>query len=204
MKLHWSSRSPFVRKVMIAAHELGLVELIDCVRTPVAMHAPHAGLMVDNPLSKIPTLVLDDGTVLYNSYVILDHLDALAGGGKLIPRDPKSRMITLRRHALGNGFLDLLVLWRNERDRPEGLRSAPHLAAYEVKATATLAALEREAELLERADFDIGPIAIGTALSYMDFRFAHWPWRPCHPRLARWHATFEARPSVQATQPVDA
>ncbi|HZO46832.1 MAG TPA: glutathione S-transferase N-terminal domain-containing protein, partial [Xanthobacteraceae bacterium] len=74
MKLHWSPRSPFVRKVMIAAHELGLADRLDCVRTVVATTRPHAPLMEENPLSKIPTLVLDDGTVLYDSPVICEYL----------------------------------------------------------------------------------------------------------------------------------
>jgi glutathione S-transferase len=64
MKLHWSPRSPFVRKVMIVAHERGLIDRLNCVRTVAAMTTPHTELMRDNPLSKIPTLVLDDGTVL--------------------------------------------------------------------------------------------------------------------------------------------
>jgi glutathione S-transferase len=70
MKLHWSPRSPFVRKVMIVAHERGLVSRIACVRTIAATAKPHAELIRDNPLSKIPTLVLDDGTVIYDSPVI--------------------------------------------------------------------------------------------------------------------------------------
>ena len=79
MKLHWSPRSPFVRKVMIVAHERGLLGRLQCVRTVAAMTTPHAALMRDNPLSKIPTLVLDDGMALYDSPVICEYLDALAG-----------------------------------------------------------------------------------------------------------------------------
>src|SRR5262245_41396748 len=115
MKLHWSPRSPFVRKVMIAAHELGLVERITCVRTVAAPTRPHAALMEVNPLSKIPTLVLDDGTVLYDSPVICEYLDSLHGGHKLVPADGMERMVALRRQALGDGFLDFLLLLRNER-----------------------------------------------------------------------------------------
>ena len=119
MKLHWSPRSPFVRKVMIVAHERGLVDRLDCVRTVAAMTKPHAELMKDNPLSKIPTLVLDDGTALYNSAVICEYLDALDGQPQLFPLERSARMLALRRHALGDGFLDLLVLARNERLRAE-------------------------------------------------------------------------------------
>ena len=84
MKLHWSPRSPFVRKVMIVAHERGLAGRITCMRTVAAMTKPHAELMKDNPLSKIPTLVLDDGTVLYDSPVICEYLDALDGDAKTV------------------------------------------------------------------------------------------------------------------------
>ena len=118
MKLHWSPRSPFVRKVMIVAHELGLADRLDCVRTVVATTKPHAVLMEENPLSKIPTLVLDDGTVIYDSPVICEYLDQLHDGPKLIPAALPERMTALRRQALGDGFLDFLLLWRNERERP--------------------------------------------------------------------------------------
>ena len=97
MKLHWSPRSPFVRKVMIAAYELGLADRIACVRTVVATTRPHAPLMEENPLSKIPTLILDDGTVLYDSPVICEYLDSLHSGRKLVPRDGKERMASSRR-----------------------------------------------------------------------------------------------------------
>ena len=201
MKLHWSPRSPFVRKVMIVAHERGLVDRLDCVRTVAAMTAPHAELMRDNPLSKIPTLVLDDGTALYDSPVICEYLDALDGKPQLFPLDRKLRMVALRRQALGDGFLDLLVLARNERLREQP--SQNHLASTAVRTAAVLASLEAEADALAASAFDIGHIAIGCALSYLDFRFAEEDWRKDHRRLAHWHAAFAARPSVEATRPVD-
>src|SRR4051812_33779817 len=85
MRLHWSPRSPFVRKVMVAAHELGLADRIEHVRTVVRMVQPNPDLLPYNPLSKIPTLVLADGTILTDSVVICEYLDALAGGGILFP-----------------------------------------------------------------------------------------------------------------------
>src|SRR5262249_42081889 len=120
MKLHWSPRSPFVRKVMIAAHELGLVDRLTCVRTVVATTRPHLALMEENPLSKLPTLVLEDGTILYDSPVICEYLDSLHDGAKLFPTDFTARLTALRRQALGDGMLDYLLLWRNERERPKG------------------------------------------------------------------------------------
>ena len=201
MKLHWSPRSPFVRKVLIVAHERGLIDRLNCVRTVAAMITPHAELMRDNPLSKIPTLVLDDGTVLYDSPVICEYLDALDGKPQLFPLDRKLRIVALRRQALGDGFLDLLVLARNERLREQPSRL--HLASAAARSAAVLASLEREADALAASAFDIGHIAIGCALSYLDFRFADQDWRKDNARLAIWHAVFAARPSVEATRPVD-
>lgn len=201
MKLHWSPRSPFVRKVMIATHELGLADRIACVRTVVATTRPHAALMEENPLSKIPTLVLDDGTVLYDSPVICEYLDSLHAPPRLIPADGRARMIALRRQALGDGFLDFLLLLRNERERAHP--SQVHLSTFTTKRAAVLRALEREAGELAATPFTIGHIAIGCALSYLDFRFGHEDWRADHPRIAGWHREFCTRPSVRATEPVD-
>ena len=201
MKLHWSPRSPFVRKVMIVAHERGIADRLHCVRTLAEMTTPHAELMKDNPLSKIPTLVLDDGMVLYDSPVICEYLDALDGDPNLFPQHGPERMIALRRQALGDGFLDMLVLARNERMRAQPSRA--HLASTATRTAATLDHLERDADALAASPFSIGHIAIGCALAYLDFRFAERDWRRGHPRLADWHASFAVRPSVQATLPLD-
>lgn len=201
MKLHWSPRSPFVRKVMIVAHELGLTDRITCVRTVVATTRPHAPLMEENPLSKIPTLVLDDGTVLYDSPVICEYLDSLHAGRKLVPADGKERMTALRRQALGDGFLDFLLLLRNEREREHP--SPVHIATFGTKKQAALKALDNEAGDLTASAFTVGHIAIGCALSYLDFRFGDEDWRSDHPGIARWHRDYCQRPSVRATEPVD-
>jgi glutathione S-transferase len=203
MRLHWSPRSPFVRKVMIVAHEVGLADRIQRVRTVAAMMKPHSELMIDNPLSKIPTLLLDDGTVLYDSSVICEYFDALHEGPKLFPASFPERMTALRRQALGDGLLDALVLWRGEIMRPAEQQSPPYLQSFAARNEATLASLEREAPELGSSAFSIGHVAIGCALAYLDFRFADRAWRKDHPRLAAWHATFLARPSVRATEPVD-
>ncbi len=201
MKLHWSPRSPFVRKVMIVAQERGMTGRITCVRTVAATTKPHAELMKDNPLSKIPTLVLDDGTVLYDSPVICEYLDALDGTPKLFPREARPRMTALRRQALGDGFLDMMVTLRNERERAQP--SEVNMASTALRKAAVLDSLEREAESLITTPFGIGHIAIGCALSYLDFRFADENWRKGHLHLANWHASFAARPSVRSTAPID-
>ena len=201
MKLHWSPRSPFVRKVMVVAHECGVADRLTCVRTVAATAKPHPDLMKDNPLSKIPTLVLDDGTVLYNSPVICEYFDTLDGAPKLFPKQPAARMTALRWQALGDGFLEMMVLLRDERarDHPSDI----HMASTAARKAAVLNSLDREAESLTTTPFGIGHIAIGCALSYLDFRYAADDWRKDHLRLANWHAAFAARPSVRATLPVD-
>ena len=166
-----------------------------------AMTKPHTELMQDNPLSKIPTLVLDDGRVLYDSPVICEYLDGLGDAPTLFPAEPKARFEALRRQALGDGFLDMLVTLRNERERAHP--SDVHMASTAVRTSAVLQSLECEADALGATPFGIGHIAIGCALSYLDFRYADTDWRKDHPRVARWHATFAARPSVRATEPVD-
>jgi glutathione S-transferase len=198
MKLHWSPRSPFVRKVMVFAHETGLVERLTCVRTVVAMRAPNAALLPDNPLGKIPTLLLDDGTPLYDSRVICEYLDALHGGTKLFPEDAQMRWAALRQQALGDGLMDFSLLWRHERERSPPSQAL--LDAFRSKYDATLHALEQEAATLREAPFAIGHIAVGCALSYLDFRFSDLDWRASYPLIAAWHASFSARPSVRATQ----
>jgi glutathione S-transferase len=190
-----------VRKVMIMAHETGVAGRLECVRTVVATTRPHAELMRENPLSKIPTLVLDDGTIIYDSPVICEYLDRLHDGPKLVPAALPARMIALRRQALGDGFLDFLLLWRNERERPQP--SQVHLSSYVEKHAAVLRALDQEAGELAATPFSVGHIAIGCALSYLDFRFADDDWRGRHPRIAAWHADFAARPSVRSTDPID-
>jgi glutathione S-transferase len=203
MKLHWSPRSPFVRKVMVVAHETGMAGRLDCQRTVAATTKPNAELMIDNPLSKLPTLVLDDGTPLYDSPVICEYLDTLHAGPKLFPADSRARMIALRRQALGDGMLDFLVLWRAELMRPAEHRSAAHLESFAVRRNSVLASIESEVPELDASGYSIGHIALGCALSYLDFRFNDFDWRKNHSRAAAWHETFASRPAVVATEPVD-
>jgi glutathione S-transferase len=201
MKLHWSPRSPFVRKVMIVAHETGLTDKLTLVRTVAVSTRPHPELMHDNPLSKIPTLVLENGQPLYDSPVICEYFDQLHTGPKLFPAERDARFAALRRQALGDGLLDLLILLRGEslREQPSDV----YLASYAVRRKATLAAMSAEVEQLSTSPFSIGHIAIGCALGYLDFRFASEDWRQDHAQLARWHADFSARPSVRNTEPID-
>jgi glutathione S-transferase len=203
MTLHWSPRSPYVRKVMIAASELGLRERLHIVRTVTGGTTPHLELMKRNPLGKIPTLELPDGTVLYDSPVILEFLDTLHDGPKLYPTAWPERILALRRHALGQGMLDAALLLLAEGFRPEERQSEPHKALWRAKLRAAVDALEQEADALAASAFTVGHLTLGVALDYLDFRFSALRWRDGHPQLAAWHAAFDARPAVQANLQVD-
>jgi glutathione S-transferase len=201
MKLHWSPRSPYVRKVMMLAHETGQVGKLNLVRSVVATARPHELLMRDNPLSKIPTLVLDDGTVLFDSVVICEYLNDLAGAA-FFPSGA-GKWPALRWHALGQGVLDLSILWRNEREREGAMRSEALIAAFVCKMNAALHRLNDEADALQAAPFAIGHVAVACALGYLDFRFDSIAWRLSAPRLARWFSTVENRDSYRATMPLN-
>jgi len=203
MTLHWSPRSPFVRKVMIAAAELGLSDRIHCVRTIVGGTVPHLDLMRLNPLGKLPTLELPGGTVLYDSAVICEYLDGLHDGPKLFPAAGAARLLAARRHALGDGLLDTALQLLGERFRDAAIQSPPHMALWRLKLITGVDALEQEAESLAATPYGIGHLAIGVALGYLDFRFADLSWRSGHDRLAAWYETFHRRPAVQANLPAD-
>lgn len=200
MKLHWSPKSPYVRKVVVVAHELGCLERMELVRTVAAMARPNETLMRDNPLSKIPALVLDDGRALFDSIVICEYLDARFGGS-LFPREGELRWQSLRWNALGDGMLDALILWRNERERPEVQQSPALMAAFEHKVCACLQMLDQSATELSETAFTIGHVSLACALGYLDFRFESLHWRHIAPALAAWEAHIAQRPSLSSSTP---
>jgi glutathione S-transferase len=200
LNLHWSPKSPYVRKVMVCAHELGLVERLTYTRSVAAMLKPNPQLMRDNPLSKIPTLVLDDGTTLFDSAVICEYLNDLAGG-PLFPSQAPAKWQSLRWQAFGDGLLDALILWRNEREREQPLNTL--MDAFSVKVHASLAQLDAEAAVLAHSPFAIGHVTVACALGYLDYRFEALGWREGAPALAAWFAQVSERASMKATAPVD-
>ena len=181
MKLHWSPKSPFVRKVMICAHELDLVDHLELVRSVAAMLNPNERLMRDNPLSKIPTLVLDDGFALFDSVVICEYLDDMAGGS-LFPKNAADKWQVLRWQAFGDGLLDALILWRNERERQAPLQAL--IDAFELKTRSSLEQLDDEAQALAETPLSIGHITLACALSYLPYRSQTLDWRTRAPRRA--------------------
>jgi glutathione S-transferase len=201
MKLYWSPRSPFVRKVMACAHELGLAERIETVYALVSLDKPNDEVMRLNPLGRIPTLVTDEGAVLYDSAVICEYLDTLHAGERLFPAAYDRRWDALRRHALADGVLETAVLWLSERKRAPEKQSPELLGAFERKIVSALAAFEAEADRAARAPVDIGHLTLGCALGYLDFRFESLGWRARAPALERWYRTFSERPALERTRP---
>lgn len=198
MKLRHNPASPFVRKVMVCAHELGLAGRIELLSTAVSPVEANATLAGENPLMKIPALTTDDGEWLFDSPVICEYLDSLAGGGKLFPAPGKARWAALRQQALGDGILDALILCRYEiAARPEDKRDAAWTDGQMKKAHQGLGALEAE-DLSGRT---IGTVTAGCTLGYLDFRFPNDGWRTRHPKLAAWYKAVEATPAMQTTRP---
>ncbi len=200
MKLFHSATSPFVRQCVVCAHELGLLGHMELV--PAAAHPVKRDvtLAASNPLGKVPTLIADDGMVLHDSRVICEYLNS-RGGGRLLPVQGTIRWRVLVDQSLADGLLDAAVLARYETAvRPENLRWNDWTAGQLAKVTGALDEFERlAAGFGERVD--LGTIAVGCALGYLDFRYASLGWRERHPQLARWFAAFGARPSMAASTP---
>jgi glutathione S-transferase len=200
MKIFYAAASPFVRKCLVAAHEVGLRERIELL--PAAAHPVNGDrtIAAHNPLGKVPTLIADDGTVLYDSRVICEYLNAL-GGGHLLPPQGPARWGVLVEQSLADGIMDAAVLARYEAAvRPENLRWNDWTAGQVGKVTGGLADLDRRARGFgDRVD--LGTIATGCALGYLDYRFASLAWRAKCPALAAWFERFGARESMAATRP---
>ena len=200
MKLFYAPPSPYVRKSLVFAHELGLRERIELV--PAAAHPVNRdrNVVAHNPLGKIPTLITDEGTAIYDSNVICEYLNEI-GNGNLIPPRGAARWTALTEHALADGILDAAVLVRYETVlRPEALRWNDWITGQMEKVTSGLDLFERRASGFgERVD--IGTIAVGCALGYLDFRYASLAWREKRPNAAAWFERFAARPSMAATTP---
>ncbi|RTL89048.1 MAG: glutathione S-transferase [Hyphomicrobiales bacterium] len=194
MILRYSAASPYARKIRIAAELLGLASRIEIVAASTA--DPKDSLRQQNPLGKIPTLLLEDGTALYDSRVIADYLDYL-GGHRLIPADPLRRFDVLRLQALGDGINDAALLIRYETaTRRTELRDPEAIALQQGKIDRALAVLDAAPP---EGPVDIGQIAVACALGYLDLRF-EGAWRAGHPRLAAWLAEFEVQvPAFAAT-----
>jgi len=199
LSLYWGSASPFVRKVMVVAHELGLQDHID-IRDSAA-HPIQRDLRISafNPLAKVPAARTDDGVQLYDSRVICEYLDAAANGG-LFPQAGPERWTALRRQALADGLLDAALLIRYEINvRPAALQWQQWIDKQHEKVSAALDAMAADPPAEDCRD--IGAISFACALGWLDFRFPDPDWRHARPALASWHAAFETRAAMIATRP---
>lgn len=198
MKLFYTPTSPFVRKVRLVAHELGVPLTLELLR-PSPM-TPDPMLSRHNPLSTIPALVLDDGTTLYDSPVICEYLDAL-GKGALVPAQGPERWRVLRLQALADGILDAGILVFYERSqRPPELHWESWISGQAAKVNQGLDALEQEVAHFGETP-DLGQIACAAMLGWLDLRQPVGDFRTGRPALAAWYLRFLVRPSMQATLP---
>jgi glutathione S-transferase len=199
MKVYYSPTSPFVRKVLVVAHELSLADRIERLGSAAHPVNRDAGIVAHNPLGQVPTFFTDDGEALYDSRVICEYLNDRAKGG-LFPTDDRRRWRALREQALCDGMLAAALSVRYEHvTRPEEKRFGDWIAGQTAKITDGLAALERQ--IGQSGSFlDIGTISIACVLSYLDLRFPAMEWRKNHSALSAWYADFRKRPSMIATE----
>ncbi len=201
MRARINPASPFARKVRIVVRERALTGRIEEIETSVSPVASNSDLARANPLMKIPALVLDDGTTLYDSRVICEYLDSLGNAPRLFPTAGTERWNALRLQSLCDGILDAAVITRYEiAVRPEALRWKDWIAGQRAKIDGGVDALEREQPAWGQA-FGIGQVGAACVLGYLDFRFADIDWRASHPRLKVWFEEASKRPSVRDTTP---
>jgi glutathione S-transferase len=198
MKLHYSPASPFARKVMVTAHECGFGGKLTML--PTNPHDSTAALVKANPFSKVPALELDNGEVIFESLLICEYLDDLAGGGVAFPADRAKRFAMLRRHALGNGLMEVSVLRRVESLRAKEPDREKNIVRQAAITARVLDRLEADAASFDDT-VDLANLTFAIALDYLDFRFADDGWRKGRPALANWHERYSRRDSLKATLP---
>ncbi len=199
MKIYFSAASPYVRKVMVVAHELGLVGRIERLPSAAGPVARDATIRKDNPLGQVPTFFTQEGMVLYDSRVICEYLDDLGAGAMF--GVGRTRWRNLTDAALGDGLLGAALLARYEAIlRPAELRWTEWTAGQMGKVADAIDHFENRAnDLADRVD--IGTVTLGSGLGYLDFRFPDYDWRSGHPRMASWFDRFSDRPSMAASVP---
>ena len=196
MKLFHSPTSPFARKVMACAVARGIAAQIALV--PTNPWESPSTLTSQNPLSKVPCLVTEDGLALFDSPVICEYLDSVGNDAPMFPAQHAARWRALKFQAVGDGIMDACVVARMEGNRPrEDARDAVIARARDV--------IMRSLDTLEAtppaSHLDIGSITVACALGYLDLRFADIDWRPRHARLARWYETMVQLPEMTETAP---
>ncbi|MGE0418053.1 MAG: glutathione S-transferase family protein [Acetobacteraceae bacterium] len=196
MKLFYSATSPYVRKVMAVAILRGLEDRIE--KLPSNPHQSPADLLAQNPLSKVPCLVTDDGMSLFGSQLICEYLDSRGEAIPLFPTSGAQRWRALKFQSLGDGILDAAVPCRGELGKPKEEARDAQIARYKAVIARTVDVLEADPP---HQHIDIGSITVACALGYLDFRYASDPWRPTHPKLAAWYEAFAKNEAIAKTAP---
>lgn len=202
MQLRFSPTSPFVRKVRIVAIEAGLDDQIEQVTTDP--WAAETDLGQSNPLGKVPCLITDDGTALYDSPVICEYLDSLNAGAKMFPEESSVRFKTLALAAAADGMTDAGVLHLMESvRRPQEFKWDWWSDRQRATMERCMAVLNDAAPSMATTDgpITIAEIAAGSGLGWVDLRFPDFAWRDDQPALAEWFASISERPSFKATEP---
>lgn len=203
MRLFYSVGSPYARVVRIALLETGLdVQVTKLEVTRVRLYSPESEVLVFNPIGRVPTLELDDGTILTESKLILDYIDAFNSGPKLLPRDGTDGWRTLAEMGQASGLLDGIVTWLRGLLPPQPQRASEVIARETER-------VNRAADALEQAVINgayAGPInaasiVLGVALGLVEPRLPVWKWRARRPALSAWYDAIAARPSFQSTVP---
>ncbi|MBS0222814.1 MAG: glutathione S-transferase N-terminal domain-containing protein [Proteobacteria bacterium] len=197
MKLAYSPASPYVRKVTACAIKRGINDKIE--RLKIGTTDP--ALLQYNPLSKVPTLVTDDGMCIYDSPVICEYIDSVGTAPRLFPAAGPARWKALTQMSLGDGILDATQPRRRELALPQDDGRKSYIELQQGKVKRALDFLEKEAGSLGELA-TVGEITIGCALGYLDFRYANEPWRPGHPKLEAWYAKVVKLPPLAETMPV--
>lgn len=195
MQLKFSPNSPYVRKVIVLAHELGLDGRIEKQPVVQSPYEPDADVGRLNPLGKVPVLVTDDGMALFDSTVACEYLSALAGDSHWFPAPGPARWQALRSNAVAGGPLEAAQLCRMEAARPADARYAKWTEAQTRKVGQALDFLEVQ----QPAQADIGAVAVACALGWLDFRWPDLGWRAGRPGLQAWFEQFASRPSFART-----
>jgi glutathione S-transferase len=196
VKLYYSPTSPYVRKVVACAIIRGLDSQIE--KHPTNPHVSPADLIADNPLSKVPCLVTDDGLSLFGSQLICEYLDSVGDEIPLFPEQRAARWRSLKWQSLGDGILDAAVPCRGEQGKPQEAARDAQIARFKEVIRRTLDVLEANPP---HQHVCIGSITVACALGYLDFRFAADEWRIGHARLAAWYESFAKHKALAETAP---
>jgi glutathione S-transferase len=204
LKLLYQTHSPYARKALVFAHEVGLAKQIEVSHQETSPTVRNETVFAENPLGKVPVLLRPNAKPIFDSDVICAYLDTLHGGRKLIPPDGEARWQTLRVQAVAQGLAEagIALRWETVR-RPQALRYPPLRAGYLEKLVTSYDWLERELDV--ESPVHVGHVAIATVLSWLEFRelpgfrAALPDRRESRPRLIQWFTNFEQRPSMRAT-----